>query len=63
MDSLVKSMLVQTNDTHLVIYISTMIRSITALHDLVNNKLQYGDLDILLKEERNDEPVETTGGK
>ena len=26
-----------------VIYISSIIRSITALHDLVNNKLKYGD--------------------
>lgn len=43
MADLVRAILVKTNDMHLVIYISSIIRSITALHDLVNNKLKFGD--------------------
>ena len=42
-ENLVRSILVKTNDMHLVIYISSIIRSITALHDLVNNKLKFGN--------------------
>lgn len=38
-DELVRSMLVKTNDMHLVIYVSALIRSVAALHDLVNNKV------------------------
>jgi len=40
-ESLVKSMFVETNDIHLVLYISTIIRAVIALHDLVLNKLKY----------------------
>lgn len=44
-EELVRSLLVKTNDMHLVIYISSLIRCIVALHDLVRNKLQYKDVD------------------
>merc|ERR1712228_213987 len=40
-DELVKSMLIKTNDMHMVIYLSALIRSVLALHDLVNNKIKY----------------------
>lgn len=40
-DELVSSMLVKTNDMHMVIYLSALIRSVLALHDLVNNKIRY----------------------
>lgn len=40
-----RAMLVTTNDMHLVIYLSSLIRSIISLHDLVNNKLTYKDKD------------------
>lgn len=40
-DELVRSMLVKTNDMHLVIYVSALIRSVVALHDLVNNKVTF----------------------
>lgn len=40
-EELVKSLLVKTNDMHLVIYISSLIRCVIALHDLVKNKLVY----------------------
>ncbi|CAM9989548.1 unnamed protein product [Ectocarpus sp. 12 AP-2014] len=52
-DELVRSMLVKTNDMHLVIYVSALIRSVVALHDLVNNKIRYKDMDGL--EAGNDE--------
>jgi 26S proteasome regulatory subunit N8 len=44
-DDLVRSILVKTNDMHLVIYISTLVRSVIALHNLLNNKIQYRDID------------------
>lgn len=31
------------NDLHLAMYLSNLVRSITSLHDLVSNKLQYKD--------------------
>lgn len=40
-DELVKAMFVKTNDLHMVIYLSALIRSVMALHDLVNNKIKY----------------------
>mmetsp|Transcript_9646 Transcript_9646/g.10986 ORF Transcript_9646/g.10986 Transcript_9646/m.10986 type:complete len:295 (+) Transcript_9646:272-1156(+) len=42
-ESLVKSFFIKTNDMHLVIYLSSLIRSIIALHDLLNNQLKYED--------------------
>jgi len=42
-DDLVKAMLVKTNDMHVVIYLSALIRSVIALHDLVSNKIKYLD--------------------
>ena len=44
-DELVRSMLVNTNDIYLSIYISTMIRCIIALHDLLRNKLKYKNIE------------------
>ena len=44
-DELVKSLLVKTNDMHLVIYVSSLIRCVVALHDLVKNKLLLKDED------------------
>jgi 26S proteasome regulatory subunit N8 len=42
-DELVRSMLIKTNDMHMAIYLSALIRCVLALHDLINNKIQYGD--------------------
>eukprot|EP00112_Aurelia_sp_Birch-Aquarium-sp1_P000052 Seg1001.9 transcript_id=Seg1001.9/GoldUCD/mRNA.D3Y31 product="26S proteasome non-ATPase regulatory subunit 7" protein_id=Seg1001.9/GoldUCD/D3Y31 len=44
-DDFVKSFLVKTNDQMLVVYIASMIRSIIALHNLINNKLQNKDYE------------------
>jgi 26S proteasome regulatory subunit N8 len=42
-DEMVRALLVKTNDMHMVIYLSSLIRSVVALHDLVNNKIRYNE--------------------
>lgn len=42
-EELVKSMMIKTNDSHMVIYLSSLIRSVIALHDLVNNQIRYNE--------------------
>ena len=37
-EELVKAFAVKTNDMMLVVYLSSLIRSLVALHDLINNK-------------------------
>lgn len=39
-EELVKAFAVKSNDEIMVVYLSSMIRAITALHDLINNKLR-----------------------
>lgn len=40
-ERMVKAFNVQTNDNMLVIYLSSLIRSIITLHNLINNKLEF----------------------
>lgn len=40
---LVKALVVKTNDLHMSMYLAALIRGVIALHDLVNNKIRYGD--------------------
>ncbi len=47
-DVLVRSMQVKTNDMHLVIYISSLVRSVVALHSLLLNKIKHSDVDDIL---------------
>lgn len=47
-EELVKAMLVKTNDLHMVIYLSSLIRSVMALHDLVSNKIKFMDEDDII---------------
>lgn len=42
---LVKSLSVKTNDQMLVVYLASLIRSIIALHNLINNKLANTDAE------------------
>lgn len=44
-EKLVRSMLIKTNDMHMVIYLSSLIRCTVALHELVNNKIKFKDMD------------------
>lgn len=36
------ALIAQTNDMHLALYLASLIRTVGALHDLLNNKLRYG---------------------
>lgn len=47
LDELVEGLLVKTNDMHLVVYVSALIRCVVALHDLVSNKLQFKEDGLL----------------
>jgi 26S proteasome regulatory subunit N8 len=38
LEDYVKAFAVKTNDMMLVVYLSSLIRSVVALHDLINNK-------------------------
>jgi 26S proteasome regulatory subunit N8 len=40
---LIRSMMLKTNDMYMSIYLAALIRSVIALHDVVNNKMQYGE--------------------
>jgi 26S proteasome regulatory subunit N8 len=42
-EDMVKSMLIKTNDMHMAIYLSALIRSVIALHDLINNRIRFGE--------------------
>lgn len=41
--ALIRSMMLKTNDMYMSIYLASLIRSVIALHDLVNNKIRYGE--------------------
>lgn len=43
LEGLIQSIFVKTNDMYLVIYVSSIIRSITALHDLLQNKIRFDE--------------------
>ena len=47
-EELVKAMFVKTNDMHLVMYVSALVRSVLALHGLLANKIKYRDVDAVL---------------
>ena len=66
-EELVKSMLIKTNDMQMAIYLSSLIRTVIALHDLVNNKILYGEEDgiptekkVAEEEKKQETMVETT---
>ncbi len=45
-DSVVKNFSVKTNDQMHVIYVSTLIRSVISLHNLINNKIQTKEIEV-----------------
>jgi 26S proteasome regulatory subunit N8 len=47
-EELVTALLVKTNDMHLAVYLSSLVRSVLALHGLLSNKLEHRDMDDLL---------------
>lgn len=62
-DALVSSLMVKSNDFHVAIYIGTLIRSITALHELLNNKIKFPDLDSGLVSSIDDKSVGKTNSE
>lgn len=55
---MVQSFSVKSNDYMYVIYVSTMIRSILSLHDLINNKIHMKEMEdesIKKEKEKDDE--------
>jgi 26S proteasome regulatory subunit N8 len=44
-EELVRSMQIKTNDMHLIMYLSSLIRSVIALHSLLQNKIKFADMD------------------
>ena len=45
LQSFVKAVYVKTNDQMLVVYLASLIRSVIALHNLINNKIQNRDTE------------------
>jgi len=45
-EEMVRSFSVKSNDYMYVIYVSTMIRSILSLHDLINNKIHLKETEV-----------------
>eukprot|EP01128_Nolandella_sp_AFSM9_P000803 TRINITY_DN1092_c0_g1_i1.p1 TRINITY_DN1092_c0_g1~~TRINITY_DN1092_c0_g1_i1.p1 ORF type:complete len:319 (+),score=95.83 TRINITY_DN1092_c0_g1_i1:126-1082(+) len=43
--SLLKAFMVKTNDNMLAIYVASLVRSVTTLHDLINNKLEMASYE------------------
>ncbi len=60
-DSLVKAFAVKTNDMMLAVYLSSIIRSVLALHNLINNKLYNKEKQ--LKDEEKEKEKEKGEGK
>ena len=50
-DQFAETMYVKTNDQMLVVYLASMVRSIIALHNLINNKLANRDAEDVKKSE------------
>jgi len=44
-ESMVKAFAIKTNDMMVLIYVSSMIRSVIALHNLINNKIENKDVE------------------
>ncbi|XP_050732248.1 26S proteasome non-ATPase regulatory subunit 7-like isoform X1 [Eriocheir sinensis] len=59
---LIKSLYVKTNDQMLVVYLASLIRSIIALHNLINNKLANTDAEKKEGKEKEDKKGEKKDG-
>ena len=45
-DEMIKAFSVKSNDYMYVLYVSSMIKSVISLHQLINNKVQYKETEI-----------------
>lgn len=57
-DKKLKAFQSKTNDNYFTIYVSSIVRSIIALHDLINNKLNAKRLEVQRIQEKNKEKEE-----
>lgn len=55
---LTKAFIIKTNDNMVAVYLASLIRSITAMHDLINNKLEFRAAEGLSQEEKAKEKEE-----
>jgi len=62
---LTKSFMIKTNDNMVAVYLASLIRSITAMHDLINNKLEFRTAEGLIekKDAKGKEEVTKDGDK
>ena len=49
-DSLIKAMSIQTNNNYLVLYLSWLVKTVVALHKLINNKIAIKEEENMIKE-------------
>jgi 26S proteasome regulatory subunit N8 len=54
-EHLIRSLIIKTNDLYMAIYLASLIRSVIALHDLVNNKIRYGEDGTEYQQQQQDE--------
>jgi len=62
-EDVVRSFSVKTNDQLLTIYLSSLIRSVIALHNLINNKLTNRDAELKEEKDEADKEKEKEKGK
>jgi len=59
-EEMVRSILIKTNDMQLAIYLSALIRSVIALHDLINNRIRFGENGTDMEEEKKEEKAKAS---
>ena len=57
-ESLIKAMSIQTNNNYLVLYLSWLVKTVVALHKLINNKIAIKEGENLAKEEEKKKEAE-----
>lgn len=62
-EEFIKSITVKTNDQMVVIYLASVVRSVIALHNLINNKLQNKDLEKEKEEGKKEKGKESKDSK
>ncbi|XP_022821070.1 26S proteasome non-ATPase regulatory subunit 7 [Spodoptera litura] len=62
-DSFIDNLYIKTNDQSLVVYLAALVRSIIALHNLINNKITNRDAEEGKKDEKEKKDKEKKEGK
>ncbi|KAJ8726176.1 hypothetical protein PYW07_000874 [Mythimna separata] len=62
-DSFIDNLYIKTNDQSLVVYLAALVRSIIALHNLINNKITNRDAEEGKKEDKDKKEKEKKDGK